>query len=88
HLDTFNPEHFLDASGAPKKNEAFMPFSTGNHICLGEGIAHNELFLFFTTILQNFSVSSPVAPKDIDITPKESGITKIPTVYQICLLSD
>ncbi|KAK7801143.1 hypothetical protein U0070_007057 [Myodes glareolus] len=84
--DTFNPYHFLDANGALKKNEAFMPFSIGKRICLGEGIAHNELFLFFTTILQNFSVSSPVAPKDIDLRPKESGVSKIPPKYQICFL--
>ena len=27
--DAFNPDHFLDASGALKKIEAFMPFSLG-----------------------------------------------------------
>ncbi|XP_028715729.1 cytochrome P450 2B1-like [Peromyscus leucopus] len=85
--DTFSPDHFLDANGALKKNEAFMPFSIGKRICLGEGIAHNELFLFFTTILQNFSVSSPMAPKDIDLNPKESGFGKVPPAYQICFLA-
>ncbi|XP_036064129.1 cytochrome P450 2B1-like [Onychomys torridus] len=85
--DTFNPDHFLDANGALKKNEAFMPFSIGKRICLGEGIARNELFLFFTTILQNFSVSSPMAPKDIDLNPKESGLAKVPPKYQICFLA-
>ncbi|CAO2626560.1 Cytochrome P450 2B10 [Lemmus lemmus] len=84
--DAFNPDHFLDASGAPKKIEAFMPFSTGKRICLGESIARNEVFLFFTTILQNFSVSSPVAPKDIDLKPKESGLTRVAPTYQIRFL--
>uniref|UniRef100_A0A8C2LC18 Cytochrome P450 n=1 Tax=Cricetulus griseus TaxID=10029 RepID=A0A8C2LC18_CRIGR len=85
--DTFNPDHFLDANGALKKNEAFMPFSIGKRICPGEGIARNELFLFFTTILQNFSLSSPVDPKDIDLSPKESGFAKLPPIYKICFLS-
>uniref|UniRef100_A0A8C6MY22 Cytochrome P450 n=1 Tax=Mus spicilegus TaxID=10103 RepID=A0A8C6MY22_MUSSI len=85
--DKFNPEHFLDANGALKKCEAFLPFSAGKRICLGESIARNELFIFFTTILQNFSVASPVAPKDIDLTPKESGIGKIPPTHQICFLA-
>ncbi|XP_057568163.1 cytochrome P450 2B11-like [Hippopotamus amphibius kiboko] len=84
--DAFNPDHFLDANGALKKNEAFMPFSTGKRICLGEGIARTELFLFFTTILQNFSVASPVAPEDIDLTPRESGVGKLPPSYQIQFL--
>ncbi|XP_028640152.1 cytochrome P450 2B19-like [Grammomys surdaster] len=84
---TFNPEHFLDANGALKKTEAFMPFSAGKRICLGEGIARNELFLFFTTILQNFSLASPVAPENIDLTSKTSGSGKIPPPYQIHFLS-
>ncbi|XP_039709357.1 cytochrome P450 2B11-like isoform X2 [Pteropus medius] len=85
--DTFNPDHFLDASGAVKKNEAFIPFSIGKRICVGESIARAELFLFFTTILQNFSVASPVAPEDIDLTPRETGVGKVPPVYQIRFLS-
>ncbi|XP_075849221.1 cytochrome P450 2B6-like isoform X1 [Microcebus murinus] len=84
--EAFNPDHFLDANGALKKNEAFIPFSLGKRICLGEGIARNELFLFFTTILQNFSLASPVAPEDIDLTPQESGLGKIAPTYQIRFL--
>ncbi|KAM4801519.1 cytochrome P450 2B1-like [Urocitellus parryii] len=84
--DTFNPDRFLDANGALKKNEAFIPFSAGKRVCLGEGIARNELFLFFTTILQNFSVASPVAPQDIDLTPKESGVGRVAPTYQIRFL--
>ncbi|XP_032747894.1 cytochrome P450 2B15 [Rattus rattus] len=87
HPDTFNPEHFLDANGTLKKSEAFLPFSTGKRICLGEGIARNELFIFFTAILQNFSLASAVAPEDIDLTPINSGISKIPSPYQIHFLS-
>lgn len=85
--DTFNPDHFLDANGALKKNEAFIPFSLGKRICLGEGIARAELFLFFTTILQNFSVASPVASEDIDLTPQEIGVGKVPPKYLIRFLS-
>uniref|UniRef100_G3TZM7 Cytochrome P450 family 2 subfamily B member 6 n=1 Tax=Loxodonta africana TaxID=9785 RepID=G3TZM7_LOXAF len=59
---------------------------TGKRICLGEGIARAELFLFFTTILQNFSVASPVAPKDVSLMPLESGFGKMPPMYQICFL--
>ncbi|XP_035293985.1 cytochrome P450 2B1-like [Cricetulus griseus] len=63
------------------------PHVAGKRICLGEGIARNELFLFFTTMLQNFSLSSPVDPKDIDLSPKESGFGRVPQEYQICFLS-
>ncbi|XP_049643141.1 cytochrome P450 2B11-like [Suncus etruscus] len=80
---TFNPEHFLDANGALKKSDAFMPFSIGKRICLGESMARSELFLFFTTILQNFTLATNIAPEDIDLTPIESGLAKLPPKYKI-----
>ncbi|XP_049642463.1 cytochrome P450 2B11-like [Suncus etruscus] len=84
--ETFNPDHFLDANGKFKKCDAFMPFSIGKRICLGESIARTELFLFFTTILQNFTLDTNKAPEDIDLTPTENSVTKVPPSYKISFL--
>ncbi|XP_061453640.1 cytochrome P450 2G1-like isoform X3 [Rhineura floridana] len=84
--EKFNPGHFLDEKGRFKKNDAFVPFSSGKRICLGEAMARMELFLYFTTILQSFSLKSLVPAKDIDISPKLSGFGNIPPVYELCLV--
>ncbi|XP_003943230.1 cytochrome P450 2G1 isoform X4 [Saimiri boliviensis] len=85
--DAFYPQHFLDEKGRFKKNEAFVPFSSGKRICLGEAMARMELFLYFIFILQNFSLRSLVPPADIDITPKLSGFGNIPPTYKLCLVA-
>ncbi|XP_034974516.1 cytochrome P450 2G1-like isoform X7 [Zootoca vivipara] len=82
----FNPGHFLDEKGRFKKNDAFVPFSSGKRVCLGEAMARMELFLYFTTILQSFSLKSLVAAKDIDLSPKLSGFGNIPPTYEVCLV--
>nr|XP_060640273.1 putative inactive cytochrome P450 2G1 [Anolis sagrei ordinatus] len=84
--NAFNPENFLDENGRFKKNEAFVPFSAGKRNCLGEALARMELFLFFTTILQNFHLKSLVPPEDIDLTFQESGFSNIPPFYQLCTI--
>ncbi|XP_061453210.1 cytochrome P450 2G1-like [Rhineura floridana] len=84
--NAFHPGNFLDENGRFKKNDAFVPFSSGKRICLGEALARMELFLFFTTILQSFQLKSPLAPQDIDLTPQESGFANIPPFYQLYIL--
>ncbi|XP_071979535.1 cytochrome P450 2F3-like [Engystomops pustulosus] len=79
--ESFNPENFLDENHRFKTNEAFMPFASGKRICLGEGLARMEIFLFLTTFLQNFHFNPTVHHNDIDLTPSVSGVGNLPPTY-------
>ncbi|XP_006995913.1 cytochrome P450 2A9 [Peromyscus maniculatus bairdii] len=82
----FNPQNFLDDRGQLKKNAAFVPFSIGKRFCLGDGLAKMELFLFLTTILQNFRFKFPKKLEDINETPKPLGFTRIIPKYTMSFL--
>ncbi|KAK7803479.1 hypothetical protein U0070_017762, partial [Myodes glareolus] len=61
-------------------------FDPGKRICVGEGLARMELFLFLTTILQNFNLKSPVDLKDLDTSPVNNGFVSVPPKFQICFI--
>uniref|UniRef100_A0A4W3IDG5 Cytochrome P450, family 2, subfamily K, polypeptide 8 n=1 Tax=Callorhinchus milii TaxID=7868 RepID=A0A4W3IDG5_CALMI len=77
----FNPSHFLDAEGRFVKKDAFMPFSAGQRICIGESLAKMELFLFFTTLMQTFTFHAPLGAL-LDLTPCV-GLTLCPKPHQV-----
>ncbi|XP_075197730.1 putative inactive cytochrome P450 2G1, partial [Anomaloglossus baeobatrachus] len=83
--EEFYPEHFLDSAGNFKKNEAFIPFSIGKRSCAGETLAKMEIFIFFTSLLQNFTFLPPAGAK-LDLTPA-MGSTNAPQPYEICAVS-
>ncbi|XP_018428477.1 PREDICTED: cytochrome P450 2C5-like [Nanorana parkeri] len=80
----FYPEHFLDEEGNFKQNDAFIPFSIGKRSCAGKTLAKIELFLFFTSIFQNFTFQAPPGA-EIDLEPAVAAIRR-PKSYQLCAI--
>uniref|UniRef100_A0A3Q1DBX2 Cytochrome P450, family 2, subfamily X, polypeptide 9 n=1 Tax=Amphiprion ocellaris TaxID=80972 RepID=A0A3Q1DBX2_AMPOC len=78
----FNPENFLNDQGEFVKPEAFMPFSAGPRMCLGEGLARMELFLIMVTLLRKFKFIWPEDAGEPDFTPVY-GVTLSPRPYRM-----
>ncbi|XP_069068708.1 cytochrome P450 2J5-like [Pleurodeles waltl] len=81
----FNPANFLDKEGHFVTNEAFLPFSAGHRMCLGERLARTEIFIFFTSLLRAFTFRIPEGVMDINMGYMPGAILK-PHPYKICAI--
>lgn len=79
----FRPERFLNENGELNKSltEKVLIFGMGIRKCLGEDVARNEIFIFLTTVLQQFKLKKcPGA--ELDLTPTY-GLSMKPKPYQL-----
>ncbi|XP_056595333.1 cytochrome P450 2F2-like [Triplophysa dalaica] len=81
----FNPDNFLNDQDQFEKPEAFMPFSTGPRVCLGEALARMELFLVLVTLLRRFQFVWPEDAGEPDYTPV-FGVTLTPKPYRMHIM--
>ncbi|XP_023788713.1 cytochrome P450 2J2-like isoform X2 [Cyanistes caeruleus] len=79
----FNPDHFLDKDGNFVTREAFLAFSAGHRVCLGETMAKMELFIIFCSLLQKFKFTVPEGVKEVN-TDIIFGSTMKPHPYKLC----
>ncbi|XP_065530463.1 cytochrome P450 2J4-like isoform X2 [Lathamus discolor] len=78
----FNPGHFLDKDGNFVSREAFLPFSIGHRVCLGEHLARTELFIFFANLLRAFTFRLPEGVTKISTEPILGGKNPTRNVWQ------
>ncbi|CAG2112543.1 unnamed protein product, partial [Medioppia subpectinata] len=87
--DQFNPNRFLTPDGKHLiKTEALIPFSYGKRNCVGETLARVEVFLYFVSLLQRYTISAEneerftledkfgltLQPKESSSVPRGQGI--------------
>jgi methyl farnesoate epoxidase/farnesoate epoxidase len=80
--EVFRPERFLDSDGKFMKDEWMINFGSGKRFCLGESLARNVLFVFFTAFFQEFSLSLPEGDPKPTTLP-QPGFTTAPYPFRM-----
>ncbi|XP_070832987.1 cytochrome P450 1B1 [Chaetodon trifascialis] len=85
HPETFDPDRFLDQTGALNKDltGSVLIFSQGKRRCIGEELSKMQLFLFTTLIAHQCHITAdPARPPKLDYN---YGLTLKPHTFYIAL---
>ncbi|CAJ0956423.1 unnamed protein product [Ranitomeya imitator] len=77
----FDPKNFLDENGKLMKNESLVKEFVRVRAWLLWSIS-----FFITTLLQNFTIKSPVSLEKISVTAVGCGLGHVPPTFEICLI--
>ncbi|KAK3784523.1 hypothetical protein RRG08_020628, partial [Elysia crispata] len=80
----FRPERFLN-QGKIVKPDAFIPFSMGRRVCMGEALASMELFLYAASLIKRFELQ-PCTPGLPPARHFEEGIVCAPSPFKLRFL--
>lgn len=84
--ERFWPERFLSPEGKFVKNENLIPFSVGKRVCPAENVATVNLFVYATSLLQNFNLKEdPNHPLPSFNEPKQALVLS-PLPFQIVMI--
>ncbi|CAH1777735.1 unnamed protein product, partial [Owenia fusiformis] len=85
--NTFNPDRFIGPDGKFQKDDHVLTFSVGKRACLGESLAKQELFLFFTALLQRYRLEVPPG-EPLPSMERVPGLTVGPKPFKMCFIRD
>ncbi|KAG5892807.1 hypothetical protein JTB14_007309 [Gonioctena quinquepunctata] len=77
----FRPGRFLDEEGKLIYHERYLPFGLGKRRCLGEILARNCIFSFFSEIMRGYDIELPEGAEKPTGKP-HPGITLTPESYR------
>ena len=81
--EVFNIRRWLDADGkcVSGNDRSYFPFGGGRRNCLGESMAKEEMFLFFTRIIRSFKIKRDLDKPLPIIGNGTLGVTFSPKAY-------